>query len=283
MRALVMSTVCALACGGSSAEKPPPRRGLEPTPSNSEPVMPRGDCAGPMAYKCNQVRGGGELGAVRRPEVEAEQRKNAVPDAVEAGPKVYKVVFENEQVRVLVATYEPGSTVPMHRHPDHVVFALTGGRRVTSRAGDASGGEEAAVSSGAAVFEKAGMHEVEVAGPTATRAILVELGGKPGASRPAGDDPAAAQRRVYKLLLDQPRVRVLDVTFGKGKSKPAALGDHVLLARDKGTLVWTQAGGAAPTLELEPGEVLFSPAGVYTAINGKRESFEVVLFELKAP
>lgn len=278
MHAALLSILILCACGGSSAE---PSAAPLTTPSKRAwPSDSQVDCAGPMAHKCGRGRRKARPEPALRQE---EPQKKAVPEAVEAGPQVYKVALENEQVRVLIASYQPGSKVPMHRHPDHVVFALTGGKRVSSRTGDASGGEEAEVSSGAAVFEKAGMHEVEVAGATATRAILVELGGKPGASRPAGDDPVAAQRRVHKLLLDQPRVRVLDVTFGKGKSKPAALGDHVLLARDKGTLVWTAAGGAAQTLELEPGEVLFFPAGVYNAINGKRESFEVVLFELKAP
>ena len=197
-----------------------------------------------------------------------------MPDAVEAAPTVYTVVLENEEVRVLEATYQPMTRVPMHRHPDHVVYALTGGKRVAD-------GKEAAIASGAAVFERAGKHEVEVAGPSATRAILVELGTKRGAAAPAGDDPVTKLPRVYKLLLDEARVRVLDVTFGKGTSKPVALGDHVLLARDKGTLVVTPRGATEQRLELEPGKLLFFPAGVYTATNPKRESFEVVLFELK--
>ena len=102
-----------------------------------------------------------------------------------------------------------------------------------------------------------------------------------GKSRPPGDDLVATYPRIYKVLLDEARVRVLDVTFGKGTSKPVALGDHVLLARDKGTLVVTPRGATEQRLELEPGKLLFFPAGVYTATNPKRESFKVVLFELK--
>jgi quercetin dioxygenase-like cupin family protein len=183
-----------------------------------------------------------------------------VPDAVEVAARVYKVAVESEQVRVLLADYAPGSKVPLHRHPDHVVFALEGG---------------------AAVFQKAGTHEVDGARPTATRAILVELGAKRGSAVPAGDEPVAKHPRMFKLLVDEARIRVLDVTFGKGRSRPVALGDHVLLSRDKGMLVVEPRGGSAQALELDPGEVVFLPAGVYTATNSKRESFEVVLFELK--
>ncbi len=246
MRALLAIPLL-VSCGGSRAERS--------TPPEPRPWVPYGDCAGPKANKCGSTRGGD---VVRSPRSELEPIKE-IPDAVEAGPTVYTVVLENDEVRVLQATYQPGAKVPMHRHPDRVVYALTG----------------------AAVFEHAGQHEVEVTGASATRAILVELGAKRGAAAPAGDDPVMKLPRIYKLLLDETRVRVLDVTFGKGTSKPVALGDHVLLSRDKGTLVVTPRGASEHRLELEPGKLLFCPAGVYTATNPKRESFEVVLFELK--
>lgn len=258
MRAALLSIPLLFACGGPHAKEPQPR-----------PLPDHPDYAGPKAEKMRQQP------ASSGPEPEQEvPTKKTTPDAVEAGPAVYKVALENEKVRVLVANYQPGSKVPMHRHPDHVVFALTGGARV-------SGDEMTVVDDALALFERAGKHEVEVAGPTATRAILVELGAKRGSAVPAGDEPVAKYPRTFKLLIDEARVRVLAVTFGKGRSRPVALGDHVLLSRDKGTLVVEPRGGSAQKLELEPGEVLFLPAGIYTAINSKKESFEVVLFELE--
>lgn len=264
MRALLLMPLV-LACGGSAAEKRPA--------SEPRPRVRYADCAGPKEWKCGGSTGTPEP-IVRRTAKPEPPPRQKVPDAVEAGPAVYRVVLENEEVRVLVADYAPGAKVPMHRHPDHVVFALTGGKRILD-------GTEADVAGGAALFERAGKHEVDAAGPTATRAILVELGARPGSPPPAGDDPVASQPRRFKLLLAEKRVRVLDVTHGKGTGRPVALGDHVLLARDRGTLVVTPRGASAQTLELEPGEVVFLPAGVYTATNPKRESFEVILFELR--
>jgi quercetin dioxygenase-like cupin family protein len=261
MRALLLAAQFLLACGGSGAEKPaPPRERARSVPDRDRKGFPpHVDCAGPKAWKCGgRARGRSE--AAHRLEREAEPPKPQVPDAVEAGPRVYKVVVDNENVRVLLADYAPGSKVPMHRHPDHVVFAVEGD---------------------AAVFQKGGPHEVDGARLTATRAIIVELGMKNGSAVPAGDDPVAEYPRIFKLLVDQPRVRVLAVTFGKGTSRPVALGDHVLLSRDKGTLAVAPRGGSAQKLELEPGEVVFLPAGIYTATNAKKESFAVVLFELK--
>lgn len=48
-------------------------------------------------------------------------------DAVKADPKHYKVVFENDQVRVLHITYGPGEKSVMHAHPPNVAVFLTDG------------------------------------------------------------------------------------------------------------------------------------------------------------
>ena len=37
-------------------------------------------------------------------------------DAVSVAPEVYRVIFENERVRVLDVTAEPGEKSPMHGH-----------------------------------------------------------------------------------------------------------------------------------------------------------------------
>src|SRR5207344_1816712 len=46
-------------------------------------------------------------------------------DAVEVAPKVYRVLFENERVRVLGFTTGPGASWPLHGHPDSVVVSLS--------------------------------------------------------------------------------------------------------------------------------------------------------------
>ena len=51
----------------------------------------------------------------------------AAQDAVKADPKHYKVVFENDQVRVMHVTYGPGEKSVMHGHPANVAVFLTDG------------------------------------------------------------------------------------------------------------------------------------------------------------
>ena len=46
-------------------------------------------------------------------------------DALKIAPEVYKVVFENERVRVLSFVTEPGQKWPLHSHPDSVAVSLS--------------------------------------------------------------------------------------------------------------------------------------------------------------
>ena len=45
-------------------------------------------------------------------------------DAVKVAPDVYKVILENERVRVLDVRTQPGGTSEMHGHPDMVGYAV---------------------------------------------------------------------------------------------------------------------------------------------------------------
>jgi quercetin dioxygenase-like cupin family protein len=46
-------------------------------------------------------------------------------DAVTVGPRHYRVLFENDRVRLLEFSSKPGDKVGMHSHPSMVVYALT--------------------------------------------------------------------------------------------------------------------------------------------------------------
>ena len=49
-------------------------------------------------------------------------------DLVEAAPKQTKVLVDNDKVRVLEVTIKKGDKIPMHSHPDMVVYTTKGGR-----------------------------------------------------------------------------------------------------------------------------------------------------------
>ncbi|WP_194235853.1 hypothetical protein, partial [Streptomyces sp. CB01881] len=51
-------------------------------------------------------------------------------DAAQVAPDVYKVLFENDQVRLLEARLQPGATTAMHHHRDNLVYNLADGEAV---------------------------------------------------------------------------------------------------------------------------------------------------------
>ena len=57
-------------------------------------------------------------------------------DPVKVDPTHYKIEFENDQVRLLHATYGPHEKSPMHSHPDYAIIGATGGNtRETTEGG----------------------------------------------------------------------------------------------------------------------------------------------------
>jgi quercetin dioxygenase-like cupin family protein len=49
-------------------------------------------------------------------------------DFIEAAPKQTKVLVDNDKVRVIRVKFKKGDKVPMHSHPDIVVYVLKGGK-----------------------------------------------------------------------------------------------------------------------------------------------------------
>jgi quercetin dioxygenase-like cupin family protein len=94
-------------------------------------------------------------------------------DAVKTQPDKNKVLFENERVRVIEVKNEPGGTLKMHSHPDHVVYLLENSNvKFTSADGKVS---EMKGKKGEVRWVEAVTHTVENKGSTPVHAIVVEL------------------------------------------------------------------------------------------------------------
>ena len=94
-------------------------------------------------------------------------------DAVKVAPHVYRVIMENDRVRVLDTTMKPGDTTAMHSHPAVVVDAISGGKfKFTSPDGQSM---EMDVPAGQAMYMDASEHATENVGTTEGHVILVEL------------------------------------------------------------------------------------------------------------
>lgn len=98
-------------------------------------------------------------------------------DPLAVGPKIYKKLFENDRVRMLEVTFTPGDSIAFHSHPDHAVYAVTGGTlRVTTSDGNV---QEAKLKAGDPIWFGAVTHAAKNIGTTRLKLVVVELKEKP--------------------------------------------------------------------------------------------------------
>ena len=93
-------------------------------------------------------------------------------DPVVTNPTHYKVIFENEHVRVLDYTDQPGDRTTPHEHPNSVMYTLTSFRRRLS-SGDVE--RDVDISAETTSWLPAQQHSGHNIGDTPTHVILVEL------------------------------------------------------------------------------------------------------------
>ena len=94
-------------------------------------------------------------------------------DALNVAPHAYKVVLENQRVRVLEYRAGPGVKAEMHSHPDLVAVTIRGGKvRFTLANGETA---EAELADGEAQFFEATEHMTENIGTTDAHIMLIEL------------------------------------------------------------------------------------------------------------
>lgn len=95
-------------------------------------------------------------------------------------------------------------------------------------------------------------------------------------------DPTLVASDVYKLILENARVRVFDVRFKPGqKAEMHGHPDHVIYVLSDYTLDLMLPDGSSQQVPLKAGQTLFMGAGPHAAVNiGKTEGHALVV-ELK--
>lgn len=99
-------------------------------------------------------------------------------DAVTANPRSYRVLLENESVRVIEYKSRPGLGVcgeGIHYHPAHLAITLTPAKIKVIQDGKTSFGD---VPQGKVMYFEAETHSAENVGGAGTRIYLVEMKGK---------------------------------------------------------------------------------------------------------
>jgi quercetin dioxygenase-like cupin family protein len=94
-------------------------------------------------------------------------------DPVQQSPDFYRVLLENDEVRVLEYRLKPGQTEPLHSHPEGVVYGFNDSKiRVTSADGKVT---ESAGKAGDVYWRKSVTHALENIGDTDVHSLAVEI------------------------------------------------------------------------------------------------------------
>jgi quercetin dioxygenase-like cupin family protein len=102
-----------------------------------------------------------------------EKTKPVWQDPAKVAGDVYKLVLDNERVRVFEVSFKPGQKAVMHGHPDHVVYVLSD-YTLNLMLPDGSS-QVVPLKKGQAIFMGAGPHAAENIGKTEGHALVVEL------------------------------------------------------------------------------------------------------------
>ena len=94
-------------------------------------------------------------------------------DPVKTSPQYYKVLLENDQVRVLEYRLKAGEKEPMHSHSADVVYVLSGTKLKFSYSDGRT--EERAATAGETIWRDPTTHAVENIGDTEAHVIAVDL------------------------------------------------------------------------------------------------------------
>jgi quercetin dioxygenase-like cupin family protein len=97
-----------------------------------------------------------------------------IPDVLKSAANAYKLLMENEKVRVLDIHLKPGEKAPMHNHPnDHVVYVMNHAKFKLTFSDGKSG--EFDLKTGQTLWMEAGSHSTENIGTSVGHNLVVEL------------------------------------------------------------------------------------------------------------
>jgi beta-alanine degradation protein BauB len=93
-------------------------------------------------------------------------------DPLTAAPNVYKLLNENDHMRVFRVVFQPHDVAKMHHHPEHMIYVLKGGKaRLTSNGKT----QDMDLNEGSVVFLEAQDHEAENISNGVIDLLVVEL------------------------------------------------------------------------------------------------------------
>lgn len=205
-------------------------------------------------------------------------------DPVNMSPHFYKVLLENDRVRVLEYRLKPGEKEPMHSHPAGVVYVLSGARlRLNYPDGRT---EEKTAATGETLWREPVTHAVENVGDSEAHAIAVDV--KTALSRDApllrapARDPAIVNSKTIHVQFENDRVRVLEAILPpEVKEQVHSHPANVVYVLEGGRYRNYAADGKITEGELKTGDVIYRDPLTHAAENIGDKTLHMILVELK--
>lgn len=98
---------------------------------------------------------------------------NQADDIIAIAPEIHKVIFENDRIRMLKVTVQPGDKVGMHKNPENINYILKPGTlRFTSPDGST---QDVELTEGQVIPAPESEHAVENVGTTVVQTLGIEL------------------------------------------------------------------------------------------------------------
>jgi quercetin dioxygenase-like cupin family protein len=107
----------------------------------------------------------------------AAASKAHAQDPVKVAPENFKVLLENDRVRVLDFHSKAGTKIPMHSHPAYVSYSISGAGKTKFTSQDGKTTEQTA-KTGQATWHEPETHASEYEGSGSTHVVLIELKAK---------------------------------------------------------------------------------------------------------
>jgi len=105
-------------------------------------------------------------------DIDGDQDEELAQDAAVVAPDSYKVLLDNDRVRVLEYQIKPGKKDAMHSHPAYIVFSITPGKFMFTLPDGKTMERES--KAGGVIFLEAETHSTENIGAEA-KGLIIEL------------------------------------------------------------------------------------------------------------
>ncbi len=198
-------------------------------------------------------------------------------DPVKVAGDMYKVIAENDSVRVLDVNIPAGAKTAMHSHPDLLAIVLEPSAMRWTRPNGESEQSGPGFTRGSALYMASDTHISENSGTTSAHVILVEF------KKPAPilwRNPSLPA--PYKHVAENPYATVFEATVVPGGTLPKHThGDHVVVSLTDATAEVTDQEGRKQTVAFKKDTATFAGLVTHSVVNTGQMPLHLIVVELK--